>query len=343
MKLLFKLFVGYWLIVSQLQAQDFIFSNYSYAGYYINPALPSLIEDDIRVQAKFRGQWETFANAYKTVTTSVDFNPLNRDTRFCGKSLVISPQIIQDVSGSLRMSVTSLNLNLAYSQFLDRYYKTQIMIGLQSGYSFRSIDLSKAKVGSEFFNSGETVQYSDPHLLPKSNYVNLGVGLGMAFYPNKNLNFSFGASAYNLLGQNITFFDNGYSRENARYVGYFNSNYRLNDINSINGYLIYQMQGPFKSYTAGATWGMNFGKQKRGEWINELFFGGGIRWNDALIASMGYGNEKFTFAFNYDINYSKLIKSSRSVGAFELSFAYRTDFFKSDQKCPKPINCATFR
>jgi type IX secretion system PorP/SprF family membrane protein len=342
-KLFFKLFVGCLLIANQLQAQDFIFSNYSYVGYYINPALPSLIEDDLRVQAKFRGQWETFANAYKTVTTSIDFSPLNNDNRFCGKKLVISPQIIQDMSGSLKMSVTSLNLNIAYSQFLDRYYKSQLMLGLQSGYSFRSIDLSKAKVGSEYFNSGEMVQFSDPHLMPKSNYVNLAVGLGMAFYPNKNFNYSIGVSAYNLLGQNITFFDNGYSKENARYAGYFNTNYHFNDINSINGYLIFQMQGPFKSYIGGATWGMNFGKQKHGEWVNEMFFGGGIRWNDAVIATFGYGNENFTFAFNYDINYSKLIKSSRSVGAFELSFAYQTNWFKSNQKCPKPINCATFR
>lgn len=343
MKFLFYLFVSYFIFVNQLVAQDFIFSNYSYAGYYINPALPSLVEEDIRVQSKFRGQWETFANAYKTVTTSVDFNPLNIDTRFCGKKLVISPQIIQDMSGSLKMSVTSLNLNIAYSQFLDKHYKSQLMMGLQAGYSFRSIDLSKAKVGSEFFNSGETVQLSDPHLMSKSNYINLAAGLGMAFYPNNHFNYSIGASAYNLLGQNITFYDNGESKENARYVGYFNTNYRFNDINSLNGYLIFQMQGPFKSYTGGATWGMNFGKQQHGEWVNEMFFGGGIRWNDAIIATLGYGNEKFTFAFNYDFNYSKLIRSSRSVGAFELSFAYRTDWFKSDQKCPKPINCTTFR
>lgn len=327
----------------QLFAQDYLFSNYSYAGYYINPALPSLLEEDLRVQSKFRGQWETFANAYKTVTANVDFNPLNIDNRFCGKKLVISPQIIQDVAGSLKMSTTSLNLNLAYSQFLDRYYKSQLMMGLQSGYTFRSIDLSKAQTGSEFFNSGETVQITDPYLMPKSNYINLAVGLGMVFYPKKDFNYSLGASAYNLLGQNISFFENGHTRENRRYVGYFNTNYRFNDINSLNAYLIFQMQGPFKSYTAGGTWGLNFGKKKHGEWVNELFFGGGIRWNDAVIAAFGYGNEKFTFAFNYDFNYSRLIKASRSVGAFELSFAYRTDWFKSDKNCPKPINCATFR
>lgn len=331
------------LIYSSVYTQDLIFSNYSYAGYYINPAMPSLLEEDIRVQAKFRGQWETFAQAYKSVTASVDFNPLNIDTRFCGKKLVISPQIIQDVSGSLRMSTTSLNLNIAYSQFLDRYYKSQLLMGLQSGYTFRSIDLSRANTGSEYFNSGETIESTDPYLMPKSNFINLGIGLGMAFYPIKNFNYSVGVSAYNLLKQNISFYENGLNTENARYVGYFNTNYNISEVNSLNAYLIFQMQGPFKSYTGGATWGMNFGKKKHGEFVNEMFFGGGIRWNDAVIATFGYGNEKFNFAFNYDFNYSRLIQASKSFGAFELSFAYKTDWFKSQTPCPKPINCATFR
>jgi hypothetical protein len=53
-------------------AQDFIFSSYSAADFYINPALPGLIDKDIRVTSKFRGQWETFSNAYKTLTSQVD-------------------------------------------------------------------------------------------------------------------------------------------------------------------------------------------------------------------------------------------------------------------------------
>lgn len=144
-----------------LKAQDYIFSNYGDVGYYINPALPSLVEEDINVQTKFRGQWNTFAKAYKTLTASVDFSPLNNDTRFCGKKLMVSPQIIQDIAGSLRMSTTSLNLNLAYSQFLDRNYRSQLMMGLQSGYTFQSISFKNAHVGSEYFDSDAHAEFYD--------------------------------------------------------------------------------------------------------------------------------------------------------------------------------------
>lgn len=326
-----------------LSAQDFIFSNYSYAGYYINPSLPSLIDKDIRIQTKYRGQWSTVSNVYKTLTASADFNPLSIDTRFCGKKLVISPQIIQDIAGSLKLSTTSLNMNLAYSQFLDRNYRTQIMVGLQAGYSFRSIDLSKAKLGSEYLNGDETIDITDPFLRNKSNYANLAVGGGMAFYPIKKFNCFIGIAAYNLIGQNISFYNGGYIKEYRRLVANFSTNYIINESNDINAYLIFQMQGSHKSYTGGATWGINFGRKQFGEWKNKLFFGGGLRWGDAIITSVGYGNDKFDMTFNYDINYSKLIKASKSVGAFELSLTFQTDWFKADKNCPTPINCATFR
>lgn len=322
--------------------QDLIFSNYRFNDFYINPALPSSINEDVRVSTKFRGQWETFSTAYKTLTAQVDYSPLNQSSRFCGRKLVITPNIVQDVSGSLRLSTTSLNLNLSYSQFLDRYYRYQLMAGIQSGYTFRSLDLSKATVGTEFFNSGQTVQISDPDILTRSNYTNLAVGMALAFYPKDNLSYSFGLSTYNLIGQNITFLENGFSKEQKRWVGFGGVTYKVNDANSINTYAVLQIQGPFRSYLAGGTWGYHFGKQQFGEWVNQLFFGGGVRWGDAVITSFGYGNDKMTVAFNYDINISPLIAASRSVGAFEISFAYNTNIFKRNRKCPIPIDCKDF-
>lgn len=340
MKFLIKLFLV--LCPAFTFGQDFIFSNYRFADFYVNPALPGLMEDDLRVSTKFRGQWETFASAYKTLAAQIDYSPLNQSSRFCGKKLVIGPNIIQDVSGSLRLSTTSLNLNLSYSQFLDRYYKYQLLGGIQSGYTFRSIDLSKATVGSEFFNSGQTVQISDPDILTKSNYTNLAIGMAMAFYPRKNINYSLGFSAYNLIGQNITFIEDGFSKEQKRWVGIGGFSYKINEGNSLNTYAIVQIQGPFKSYLAGGTWGYHFGKRQFGEWVNQLFFGGGLRWGDAVITSFGYGNDNLSVTFNYDINISPLIAASRSVGAFEVSFAYNTNIFKRDKKCPIPIDCTNF-
>jgi type IX secretion system PorP/SprF family membrane protein len=325
------------------RGQDFIFSNYNYADYFINPALPSLIEEDIRFTGKFRGQWESFASGFKTVAAQMDVSPLNKDTRFCGKRLVISPQIMQDVAGSLRMSTTVVNLNLSYSQFLDRNYKIQLLAGMQSGYTFRSIDLSRARVGSEFFNSGETVDVSDPNVLNRSNYINLATGIGMAFYPRRDVNFSVGMAGYNLIGQNISFIKDGLAKEYRRINTYLNGNYQLNDANSVNAYIITQFQGPYKSYLIGGTWGHHFGKQQFGEWVNQVFIGGGLRWQDAVVTTFGYGNERFNLSLNYDINISPLIRASRSVGAFEVSMSFNTDIFKSNQKCPRVIPCSKFR
>lgn len=87
-----------------LHASDFHISNYNYADAYLNPSLPSQIEEDIRINMKYRGQWETVANAYSTFVGQVDFNPLNASNRFCEKKLVLTPQIIHDRAGELGMS-----------------------------------------------------------------------------------------------------------------------------------------------------------------------------------------------------------------------------------------------
>ena len=327
--------------ISLLHGTDIHFSNYTFSDAYLNPALPSLINEDIRANIKYRSQWETIANGFQTVAAQFDINPLNISTRFCGKKLVITPQIIYDRAGSLRKSTTAVNLNLSYSQFLDRQYKTQIAIGLQGGYTFSSIDLSKATFGSDYLNSGGSLSLND--IVPNQHYPNLSLGATMAFYPTSSFNFSGGLAAYNILKPNVSFIENNEVLLSRRYTAFLNFNNQINEIHSINSYLLFQYQNPFTYYQGGVTWQANIGKKERDIFQHQLFAGLGLRWKDAIISSIGYHHTNYTIALNYDFNYSKLISSSRGVGAFELSFAFATDWFKTNKNCPRPIPCVKLR
>lgn len=334
-------FLTFTLLFTALYGADVHFSNYNFSDAYLNPSLPSHIEEDIRVNVKYRSQWETVANGFQTVSGQFDISPLNVSNKFCGKKLVITPQIIHDRAGTLQKSTSSFNLNLSYSQFLDKNYKTQIAIGIQSGYTLNAIDLSKATFGSDYQNNGNSASLGN--LVPNRHSMNLAAGASMAVYPTRDFNISGGFAAYNLLGTNVSFQENEFYSIGRRFTGFLNVNYQVNEIHSINGYAIVQFQKSFGNYQAGATWGANVGKLVRKEYQHQIFAGAGIRWQDAIIGTLGYQSPKYTVAFNYDFNYSKLISSSKSVGAFEISFAFATDWFKSPKKCSKPIPCSKFR
>lgn len=322
-----------------LYGVDLQFSNYNFSDAYLNPTLPSHIEEDLRVNVKYRGQWETFANAYTTILGQVDISPLNKSSRFCGKKLVISPQVIHDRAGSLQKATSSFNLNVAYSQFLDRQYKTQIALGLQVGYMMNSIDLSKATFGSDYYGGSSAV----PNVDPRQRSINIAAGASMAFYPVENFNISAGFGAYNLLEPNVAFERQMAFYQQRRFTGYLNMNYAFSETQSINAYTTVQYQNPFSNYQFGATWGSRLSSNLRNAPEQYLYLGAGLRWKDAVIASVGYRHSNYTVAFNYDFNYSKLIASSRSAGAFELSFAFATDWFKSPKGCARPIPCSKMR
>ena len=66
-----------------------------------------------------------------------------------------------------------------------------------------------------------------------------------------------------------------------------------------------------------------------------------IRWNDALIPVVKLDYSKFSFAFSYDINISKLKPASMSRGGFELSLSY-TGLIDRDRSTLNSTLCPRF-
>src|SRR6185436_1409735 len=60
-------------MMNMATAQDIHFSQIFETPLYRNPALAGIMNGDIRVQAVFRTQWNTFANAYNTASMNAEY------------------------------------------------------------------------------------------------------------------------------------------------------------------------------------------------------------------------------------------------------------------------------
>jgi hypothetical protein len=77
---------------------------------------------------------------------------------------------------------------------------------------------------------------------------------------------------------------------------------------------------------------------------NSVIFGVAYRYGDAVIPKVGVSYRNYLILVNYDINISKLVKTSKSVGAFEISLTFNNDVFKNREHCAdkKTIPCVNF-
>lgn len=340
--ILFTLILSFFSI-HLLYAQEIHFSDIKNSTVTMNPALVGNSKYDFKSQLVYRSQFETFSKAYATIMTNTEISVLDNNTGFfCSKKLNVGISYAYDKAGSLNLNTSQLNLSLSYSQFLDKKKKSQILFGLQTGYTFRTIDLSKAQTGSQFYNQYESIYLTDPDILKKSNYFNIAAGIGFGIFPNKNVSIFLGGAFYNLARQNISFVIDKNIKQYLRYTTQGSVNISATSKLKVNPYYNLQFEGPAKEYTMGLECSYIYSQKKKID--NSIFFGMAYRYGDAVIPKVGVSYRNYIILVNYDINISKLVKASKSVGAFEVSLTFNNDVFKNREHCKdkKTIPCVTF-
>ena len=338
------------LMAGGLQAQDVHFSQYTMAPLLLNPALAGLNQCDYRVSTNFRTQWTNIngLNTYSTVAGTADMTvgKITKYNSFAGAGI----SFFYDQAGDLKFNTTRVDLNAAYHFMLNRRGTMSISAGLQGSFNYRGIDASKATFDSQWDNSTGSV---NPNLQGESfgrtNMIfgDAGFGLFFSALTKKDHNFYLGFSLTHVNQPKISFYPNTTDASNV--------NERLYMKFSIHGgtqlyitrklavtpHFMALVQGPSQQYNVGANVKMKLsnipsdqtaiyiGAQYRG-----LFFtkGGPV---DAVILSTRADYKGFTFGFSYDINVSKLMLATNTVGGPELTLMYQGCF----RKKPRPGHC----
>lgn len=149
------------------QAQDIHFTQFDGAPLILNPALTGGFNGIYRVSGIYRNQWSSVTTPFVTFGTSVDA-PIKRASNG-DDNLAAGLTMYNDRSGDGNLANLSILGSIAYHKFLGTESNKSLSVGLQGGYTQKSIDLARLYWGMNFmmvvFKPGQL----ENKLIPKLN------------------------------------------------------------------------------------------------------------------------------------------------------------------------------
>jgi type IX secretion system PorP/SprF family membrane protein len=321
-------------------AQGVHFSQFRLLPNVINPAFTGFFEGDVRAGLVYRNQSPTYDNAFNTLGFGVDFSLLKQKK----PSSIIGLGLhgYYDRAGAVRFTDNSLMLNFSYTQVLDKWYKYYLSFGLQSGVSFRSIDLSRATLDENFngFDGFYEGQISEPGILSRNKYFKLGIGALFFAQPVEKFNLYVGGGIFDLTKSNLSFYEDVRFEQQKRFTFQFGSEISINSQFSLMPGFYMQLQQPHGEYTAGMM--LQYKAQSKNNRTREKYaigLGANYRIRDAVIITTQLHYKLWKMNISYDVNVSKMRQLTRTVGAVEIALIYEPDIFKNRKLPAIPMAC----
>jgi type IX secretion system PorP/SprF family membrane protein len=329
------------LCLSGLKAQDIHFSQYNASPLLLNPALSGMNAGDYRVYANFRTQWVTVAagNTYRTFAGGADMSigKMTKYNSFAGVGI----SFFSDQAGDVSLNSNHVDLSFAYHFMLNHKGTMQLSAGLQGGFNHRSINPSKAVFDSQYDPTSGSVNpdgMRENFGRTKIMYADAGLGLVFSAITRKDANYYIGFALNHVNQPKVTFNINGSESHSERLP----MKITLHGGASLPLSNRLALMPNFMILQQGTAWEFNLGCHLRTVLGNlklsntAIYFGAQYRGLlDAVIVSGRLDIKGVTCGLSYDINISKLIPSSKTIGAPEISLMYQGSF----RKKPHPGHC----
>ena len=322
-------------------SQDIHFSQYNASPLLLNPALAGMNEGDYRAYANFRTQWMTVAagNTYRTFAGGADMSigKMTKRNSFAG----IGISFFSDQAGEVNLNSNHVDVTFAYHFMLNRKGTMQLSAGLQGGFNCKSINPSKAIFDSEYDpNTGGIDQNGirETFGTTKVMYADAGLGLMYSVITRKDANFYFGFALNHVNQPKVSFQVNGSDNVSEKLPIKITLHGGAaiplsNRIAVMPNFMVLQ-QGTSWEFDLGCALRTILGNQKLSR--TAIYFGAQYRGLlDAVIVNGRIDIKGVTCGLSYDVNISKLIPSSKTVGAPEVSLMYQGSF----RKKPHPGHC----
>jgi type IX secretion system PorP/SprF family membrane protein len=305
-----------------VQAQDMHFSQFNGAPMILNPALTGYINGMYRVTGIFRNQWSSVTTPYVTFGGSID-GALKKDVAV-DDYLAGGVSIYNDRSGDGNLANLSTLASLAYHKFLGEESKMSLSVGLQGGYTQKSIDLSRLYWQDEFKNGGFQPGTTGEQLNPKVKYFTANAGLNFSHMVGEKFSYQIGVAGHNLNQPNESLLKKANNevglgmRINAQIGAVLQAGDRLRVLPAF----MYQTQTAATEMIAGTEFLYIVGEPDIQSVATGVFVGGYYRFGDATIVTAGLEFKGFRVGFAYDYNMSDLKVASNGNGGFEVSLKY---------------------
>ena len=317
------------LVFNNVNAQDLHFSQYFNAPLLTNPANTGFMpENDYRIGLNYRNQWVNLNNPYKTMNLWGDAQLFQNKLE--NSWLGIGGALLSDVAGTGNLTSTNALVSIAYHQMLEE--SSLLSIGVGTSWIQKRIDFSKLSFDNQWNSHFFDMQMPVGETFNTNNvtYFDLQAGLNYAYMPNENNYFNVGFSLQHINQPNQSFF-NSASKIPVRYNGFFNGNFKVQDIWIINPNIYYSNT----VNTNETLLGLNASRKLNYEGDKQLILGCYYRLNDAIIPMLGFKMIETKFTFSYDATSSYVSNFNNGVGAYELSIVYSGNYISGHTiKCP---------
>lgn len=306
-------------------AQDIHFTQFDAVPLVINPAFTGNFDGQFRAAAIYRNQWQSVTVPYVTYGASFDL-PIVHDLTH-DDYLAAGAQLYKDQAGDANLSNFTGLLSVAYHKFLGYTQNKVLSVGLQGGYTQRSIDLSKLYFGDEYVNGTFQPGISQEYHLGIGNTVSyyvVNAGISYAQSAGDKFSFVVAAGANNLNQPNESFEKKQNSEVglSMRYTGQLGAIWTTTDRFSLRPGLLFQNQATANEVVVGNEFHYLTGNPEFPNYSTAVFLGGYYRTGDATMVTAGVEFKGFRIGVSYDYNVSTLKTASNGDGGFELSIRY---------------------
>jgi type IX secretion system PorP/SprF family membrane protein len=335
-----NLFTKLFLLACGLQlspvsfSQDIHFSQFFEAPLYRNPALAGLVHGDYRIQTVYRSQWNSITDAYKTTSLNAEYKLPVKGADY----LTLAMQVFHDKAGTTNLTTTHLLPAVNYHKSLSNVKSTYLSLGFMGGLVQRRIDRSKMTTNTTYDNGTD----GEDALIPQYSYVDgsAGISLNTQLGDNRENNLVLGVALHHFIRPKNSFYSSASVVVNPKWVFSADVKFSLSEYSYLTLYNDYVQQGSYSEKLTGALF-----SQKIGGYSEEPEFtvgaGGFLRWNDAFIPTFQLAYKPFLLSTSYDVNISRLSKTSYGQGGYEMSITY-TGFMDRENSSAKAVLCPRF-
>ena len=319
-------------------AQDMQFSQFYENPILRNPALAGVFEGDVRVSGTYRSQWQSVTVPYQTGALSGEFKlPVGKGEDW----VTVGAQIAYDVAGDLKLKRTQFLPVINYHKSLSGERDNYLSISFMGGYVSSQFDPYAAKWDDQFVNGIYSPGNPTSQIIENTSYGYWDASTGISYSGEMGDmdHFYVGLGLFHFNNPKTNFFSSSTSSTvPAKYTVNSGFNFKTSDLNYVNVYADYSMQGGTEVFTGGVMYETNIIKRYDDNKSYNLGLGAFYRFNDAIIPAIKLDLYDFTVGLSYDVNVSSLAQASQSRGGFELSLTYRSKVNRMNAAAAKVRN-----
>jgi type IX secretion system PorP/SprF family membrane protein len=299
------------------KSQDIHFSQFLSSPVNLNPSMAGSFNDDYRLIMNHRNQWQSVTVPFRTLSAGFDakISSFALPKSYFGAGLLVN----SDRAGDSRFGTQQVKLVFSYHHILKSDSSMVISGGIAGTYNYTSIDYNSLYYGTQYDGHQYNPYLPNYELFSDDRISYFDFETGIMFYHTINdIRMRYGLS-FNHLNKPIISFDNNEQVELYRKFNFFaQGEFMVSEQMKAFPSILFLRQGWFQEFMVGGLM-----KQRLNHIaFNAFWFGGWLRWKDALVLKIGIDYFNLNLGISYDINISKLVVASNSLGGLELSLVY---------------------